>query len=107
MEPKISVFVRSLCAGSVKIIVEYWSVFKNLRLCAFTLIKSVFKNLRFCGYPLSIAFSKTSAFVAFLCADQCEHFHKNGRFLSVIVQKQCNVNGALTIVHAMFFLGLS
>ena len=48
----ISAFVRSHCSGSVKLIVEYWSVFKNLR---------------FCGYPLSIAFSKTSVFVAFLC----------------------------------------
>ena len=26
-----------------------------------------FENLRFCGYPLSIAFLKTSVFVAFLC----------------------------------------
>ena len=48
-------------------IVEYWSVFKNLRFCAFTLIQSVFKNLCFCGYPLSIVFSRTSVFVAFLC----------------------------------------
>ena len=66
-EPKKSVFVRSHCSGSVKSIVECWSVFKNLRFCAFTLIQSDFKNLRFCGYPLSIAFSKTSIFVAFLC----------------------------------------
>ena len=46
-EPKISVFVRSHCSGSVKLIVEYWSVSKKLRFCAFTLIQSVFKNLRF------------------------------------------------------------
>ena len=66
-EPKISVFVRSHCSGFVKLIVGYSSVFKNLRFCAFTLIKCFFKNLRFCGYPLLITFSKTSVFVAFLC----------------------------------------
>ena len=64
---KTSVFVRSHCSVLVKLIFGYWSVFKNLRFCAFTLIKSVFKNLRFCEYPLLTAFSKTSVFVAFLC----------------------------------------
>ena len=64
---KTSGFVRSHYSVFVKPIVAYWSVFKNLRFCAFTLIKCVFKNLRFCGYPLLIAFSKTSVFVAFLC----------------------------------------
>ena len=64
---KTSVFVRSHYSIFVKLIVGYWSVFKNLRFCAFTLIKCVFKNLRFCGYPLLTAFSKTSVFVAFLC----------------------------------------
>ena len=79
---KTSVFVRSHYSVFVKPIVAYWSVFKNLRFCAFTLIKCVFKNLRFCaftlikcvfknlrfcGYPLLIAFSKTSVFVASLC----------------------------------------
>ena len=79
-EPNISVFVRSHCSGFVKRIVGYWSVFKNLRFCAFTLIICVFENLRYCGYPLLIAFMKTPIFVAFSCADQCEHFHKNGDF---------------------------
>ena len=78
-EPKISVFVRSHCSGFVKFIVGYYSVFKNLRFCAFKLIKCIFKNLRFCGYPLLIAFSKTSVLWRF-CADQCENFHKNGCF---------------------------
>ena len=64
---KTSAFVRSHYPVFVKLIVGYWSVFKNLRFCAFTLIKCVFKNLRFCGYPLLTAFSKTSVFVAFLC----------------------------------------
>ena len=59
------VFVRSHCSVFVKLIVA--CVFKNLRFCAFTLIKCVFKNLRFCGYPLLIAFSKTSVFVALFC----------------------------------------
>ena len=49
-------------------------------LCVHTMIKCVFKNLHFCEYPLSIASSKTFAFVAF-CADQCEHIHKKGGFL--------------------------
>ena len=64
---KTSVFVRSHYSVLVKPIVEYWSVFKNLRFCAFTLIRCVFKNLRFCGYPLLTAFSKTSVFVPFMC----------------------------------------
>ena len=64
---KTSVFVRSHYSVFVKLIVGYWSVFKNLRFRAFTLIKCVFKNLRFCGCPLLTAFSKTSVFVAFLC----------------------------------------
>ena len=64
---KTSVFVRSHYSVFVKLIVGYWSAFKNLRFCAFTLINCVFKNLRFCGYPLLTAFSKTSVFVAFLC----------------------------------------
>ena len=51
-EPKISVFVRSHCSEFVKLLIGYWSVFKNLR---------------FCGYPLLTAFSKTSVSVAFLC----------------------------------------
>ena len=76
---KTSVFVRSHYSVFVKLIVGYWSVFKNLRFCAFTLINCVFKNLRFCGYPLLTAFSKTSVLWRF-CADQCEHFHKNGCF---------------------------
>ena len=67
----MSVFVRSHCPGSAKLIVDYWSAFK----------------LRFYGYPLSIAFSRTSVFVAFLCGSNC---HKNIGF----VQKRCSVNGA-------------
>ena len=64
---KTSFFVLSHYSVFVKPIVAYWCVFKNLRFCAFTLIKCVFENLRFCGYPLLIAFSETSVFVAFLC----------------------------------------
>ena len=79
MQRKTSVFVRSHYSVFVKPIVARWSVFKDLRFCAFTLIKCIFENLRFCGYPLLIAFLKTSVFVAF-CADQCEHFHKIGGF---------------------------
>ena len=78
-EPKISVFVRSYCSGFVKLIIEYRSVFKNIRFCAFTLIPSVFKSLRVCGYPLLMAFSKTSVCVP-LCADRCEYLHKDGAF---------------------------
>ena len=75
-EPKKSVFVRSHCSGSVKSIVEYWSVFKNLR---------------FCGYPLSIAFSKMSIFEAFLCRSMCTLSQKWISFLSVFFTKmvQC------------------
>ena len=64
---KTSVFVRSHCSVFVRLMVGYWSVFKYLRFCEFTLIKCAFKNLRFCGYALLTAFSKTSVFVAFLC----------------------------------------
>ena len=63
--------IRFLCVhialDNVKLIVGYYSVFKNLRFCAFTLVKCFLKSLRFRGYPLLIAFSKTSVFVAFLC----------------------------------------
>ena len=38
-----------------------------------------FQKPQFCGYPLLIAFLKTSVLWCF-CADQCEHFHKNGGF---------------------------
>ena len=79
MQRKTSVFVRSHCSVFVKPIVKSWSVFKNPRFCAFTLIYSVFRNLRFCGYPLLTAFSKTSVLWRF-CADQCEHNPKNGGF---------------------------
>ena len=78
-EPKISVFVRSHCSGSVKLIVEYWSVFQNLRFSTFTLIQSVFENLLFCGVFVQI---------------NVNTFTKTELFLSVFVQKRCSVNGA-------------
>ena len=78
-EPKISLFVRSHCSGSVKLIVEYCSVFKNLR---------------FFGYPLSIAFSKHPFFGVFVKIN-VNTFTKTEVFLSVFVQKRCSVNGAL------------
>ena len=92
-EPKISDFVPSHCSGSVKPIVDYWSVFKNLRFCAFTLIQSVskppflwistfdgvFENLRFCGVFVQI---------------NVNFFTKTEVFLSVFVQKRRSVNRA-------------
>ena len=95
-EPKIPFLCVSHCSSSVKPIVEHWSVFKNLRFCAFTLIQSVFKNLRFCGYPLSIAFSITSVFWRF-CADQREHFHKNGGFSLRFCTKTVQCERGLTL----------
>ena len=64
-EPKISVFVRSHCFGSVKLIAEYWNVFENLR---------------FCGVFVQI---------------NVNIFPKTEVFLSIFVQKRCSVNGAL------------
>ena len=89
-EPKISNHVRSHCSGSVKLIVECWSVFRNLRFCALILIQSVFKNLRLCGYPLSTAFLRPP-FLWRFCAEQCENFHKKRRFFSPCLYK----NGAV------------
>ena len=76
-EPKISVFVRSHCSGFVKLIIGLEAFSKT----------SVFVRSHWLN-----TFSKTSVFVdihfwwrfrkpPFLwrfCADQCEHFHKNG-----------------------------
>ena len=65
---KTSVFVRSHCSVFVKPIVEYWSVFKNLRFCVFTLIWSVFENLRFCGVFVEISVNTS--------LDICNLFHE-------------------------------
>ena len=88
-QQKTSVFVRSHYSIFVKLIVGYWSVFKNLRFCAFTL-------LRFCEAHCWILerFQKPP-FLWRFCADQCVHFHKNGAFISVFVQKRSSVDGAL------------
>ena len=56
--------------------------FQKLSFLWISTIDSVFQNL---------------IFVAFLwrfCADQCEHFHKNGGFFSTFVQKRSSVTGA-------------
>ena len=81
-EPKIYVFVRSHCSGFVKLVVGYWSVFKNLRFCAFTLIKCVFENLRFCGVFVQISVNT---------------YTKTEFFLSVFVQKRSCAHEALAI----------
>ena len=101
-EPEISVFVCSHCSGSVKLIVEYWSVFKNPCFCAIALIQSVFKNLRICGFPLLTAFSKTFLLCGLFVQISVNTFTKTEVFLSVFVQKQTSVNGASKINFIMF-----
>ena len=104
-KPKISFFVRSHCSGSVKLIVEYWSVFKNFRfLCVhidserlhkppplwISTCDSVFENLRVCDVFVQI---------------NVNNFTKTEVLLSVFVQKRCCVNGASNTWMALIFQG--
>ena len=89
-------FVYSHCSGSAKLIVEYWSVFKNLRICVFTLIQSVFKTSVFVDIHFQYRFRKPP-FLWRFCADQFEHFHKNGGFSRRFCTKtvQCELSGTV------------
>ena len=78
-EPKIFVFLRSHCSGFEKLIIGYWNIFKKLRFLCVHIDQMRFLRLLFCRYPLLITLSKSSVLWRF-CADQCEHFHKNGCF---------------------------
>ena len=56
-------FVSSHCSGSVKL----FERFQNPPFLYVLIDSERFQKPPFCGYPLTIAFSKTSVFVAFLC----------------------------------------
>ena len=118
-EPKISVFVRSHCSSFVKLIVGYYSVFKNLCFCAFTLFRFCEAHCwilqRFQKRPFLCVhidqmrlqkrpFLWLSTFDSIfenlrLCGVFVEisvnTFRKTEVFLSVFVQKRSSLNGAL------------
>ena len=92
---KTSVFVRSHYSVFVKLIVGYRSVFKNLRFCAFTLIKWVFKNLPFLWISTFDSVFENLRFCGVFVRISVNNFTKTEVFLSVFVQKRSSVNRAL------------
>ena len=97
------------CGGFVRISVNTFTKteIKNLRSCAFTLIKCVFKNLRFCGYPLLTAFSKTFVFLVVLCGSLLlllSRVSAVGRHCASSVRKKPPL---LPVLHNFLYSGIS